>query len=179
LNPSPIPNVEFDRTTGWPPVLESVRDYWNEKRGSRTMPRRSDISPAQLKPQLPHFLLADVINGGSDFRYRVVGTRLREFFSFEPSGKLMSEVLAPFGEATVQATLESYRTVIARGAPLRLTGSGSLYGQDPKLFDAFLAPLSDDGVKVNYILGTFVFVWDHEHQFHPPSDIGRLSHPPP
>jgi len=108
-----------------------------------------------------------MIDGGVDFRYRLVGTQLRPFFHFEPSGKLMSEAMAPFGEATVHATLDIYRGVIERGAPMRITGSGSLFGQDPKFFDAWLAPLSDDGVTANMILGTFIFVWDFEHQFRP------------
>lgn len=155
-------------------MLASVRDYWHEKRGSRSMPSRGDISPAQLKSQLRYILLADVIDGGVDFRYRVVGTELRAFFKSEPSGKLISEAVAPFGEATVQATLESYRRVLARRAPVRLTGAGSWYGQEPKLFDAFLAPLSDDDMAVNIIIGVFVFEWDFEHQFRNPSD-SRLT----
>jgi hypothetical protein len=166
----PLPDVEIDRSSDWPDVLASVRDYWFGKRGDRSMPSRSDISPAQLKSELPHILLADVIDGGADFRYRLVGTQLRRFFFDEPSGKLMSEAIAPFGEMTLQGTLGAYRNVIERRAPVRLTGSGSFYGQDPKLFDALLAPLSDDGATVNMILGTFVFLWDTQHQFRPPAD---------
>ena len=134
------------------------------------MPGRNDISPAQLKAQLPYLLLADVVDGGADFRYRLVGTELRRFFRAEPSGKRMSETLAPFGVATVEATLESYRAVVERRAPIRLTGAGSWYGQDLKLFDALLAPLSDDDASVNMILGTFVFVWDTKNQFRNPRD---------
>lgn len=162
--------LEVDRATDWPSALLIVRDYWQRQRGTRAMPSRSSISPAQLKPQLPHILLADVVDGGADFRYRVVGTELRAFFVSEPSGKLMSEVIAPFGKATVSATLASYRAVMERRAPMRLTGSGAWYGQNPKLFDALLAPLSEDGELVNMILGTFIFVWDHEHKFRPPFD---------
>jgi hypothetical protein len=147
-----------------------VRDYWAARRGDRAMPGRSDISPAHLKSELAHILLADVIDGGADFRYRLVGTQLRRFFFNEPSGRLMSEVIAPFGLATLQGTLGAYRSVIERRAPVRLTGAGSFYGQDPKLFDALLAPLSDDGTTVNMILGTFVFEWDTKHQFRPPPD---------
>jgi hypothetical protein len=165
-----LPDIEIDRSSDWPEVLASVRDYWSDKRGARAMPGRGDISPAQLKSELPHILLADVIDGGVDFRYRLVGTQLRPFFFNEPSGKLMSEAIAPFGEVTLQQTLGAYRSVIERRAPIRLTGSGSLYGQDPKYFDALLAPLSDNGVTVNMILGTFVFFWDLEHQFRPPVD---------
>ncbi len=164
--------MELDRTADWPPVLNSLREYWEEKRGTGAMPSRHDIAPANLiKSHLPHILLADVIDGGTDFRYGFVGTELREFFFDPPSGMLMSEVLAPFGDETARLTLESYRIVVKRRAPVRLTGSGSFYGQDPKHFDALLAPLSDDGVIANMIIGTFVFVWDHEHVFRPPLDL--------
>jgi hypothetical protein len=63
-----------------------------------------------------------------------------------------------------------------RRAPMRLTGSGSWYGQNPKYFDALLAPMSDDGEAVNMILGTFIFVWDREHQFRVPLDPGLGGH---
>ncbi|HEY0107327.1 MAG TPA: PAS domain-containing protein [Rhizomicrobium sp.] len=165
---SPVPEVEIDKPADWPSDLSVLRDYWLASRGTRTMPRRGDISPAQLHMQLPHILLADVIDGGRDFRYRLVGLQLLPFFHFEPSGRLMSDVLAPFGETTRQATLESYRSVIRRRAPMRITGSGTVYGQDPKHFDALLAPLSEDGISVDAILGTFVFVWDPAHAFRPP-----------
>ena len=163
------PDVEIDRATDWPPVLTAVRNYWLSIRGSRAMPSRKDIAPASLKAQLPELLLADVIDGGADFRYRLIGTNLTQFFPFDPSGKLMSEALARFGQESVERTIGSYRNVAERRVPMRITGSGSFYGQEPKLFDAWLAPLSDDDQTTNMILGTFVFVWDNEHQFRPPS----------
>lgn len=168
LNWSPPQNIEIDRSEGWPNILSFVRDCWLDKRGARSMPSRSDISPAQLKAQLPHILLADVIDGGMDFLYRLVGTELRRFFYSEPSGEPMSKILAPFGEATVEGTLASYRGVLGRRAPVRITGAGVWFGQEPKLFDAYLAPLSDDDSAISMILGTFVFEWDREHQFRQP-----------
>jgi hypothetical protein len=166
----PPPSVEIDRFTDWPETLSFVRDYWLNRRGSRSMPGRTDISPAQLKVQLPYLLLADVIDGGADFRYRLVGTELRRFFRGEPSGKLMSEALAPFGAETVETTMKSYRAAIERRAPIRLTGAGSWYGQDLRFFDALLAPLSEDDATVNMILGTFLFVWDEKNEFRNPAD---------
>jgi hypothetical protein len=112
----PPPNVEIDRETDWPENLSFIRDYWLDRRGSRFMPGRNDISAAQLKAHLPYLLLADVIDGGADFRYRLVGTELRQFFRAEPSAKRMSEALAPFGAETVEATLISYRAVVERRA---------------------------------------------------------------
>ena len=123
------------------------------------MPSRRDIVPAKMKARLPHILLVDVVEQGWDFRYRLVGGELQRYFRSNPTGKLMSEALAPFGLDTVQRTIETYARVVARRAPLRVRGTGSLYAQNAKLFDALLAPLSDDGIRVNMILGTFQFEW--------------------
>lgn len=167
MNLSANQQIELNRETDWPSVLAFVRDYWLAKRGARMMPGRNDISPAELKTQLPNVLLADVVEMGSDFRYRLVGTRLRAFFQTEPSGKLMSEIIAPFGDKTLEATLEAYRAVVAHRTPMRLTGGGVWFGQKTKLFDAYLAPLSDDGMEPNMVLGTFVFEWDRDQRFQP------------
>ena len=148
-------------------MLAFVRDYWLAKRGSRTMPGRLDISPAQLKSQLPHILLIDVIDGGADFRYRLTGTQLRPFFPNDPVGKLMSQAIEPFGAASVEATLATYRAVIRKREPMRVTGSGAWFAQNPKYFDAMLAPLSDDGETVNMIFGAFLFDWDSEGLYQP------------
>ena len=67
--------------------------------------------------------------------------------------------LAPFGAETVAATLEIYRAAMAKGEPLRIRGDGAWFGQDPKYFDAILAPLSDDGEAVNMLFGAFIFKW--------------------
>lgn len=141
------------------------------------MPARADIAPSDLKSQLPHILLADVIENGRDFRYRLVGVQLAKFFHANPTGLLISEAIASFGKETLQATLVSYRRVVERKSPVRLTGVGSVFGQDPKHFDAFLAPLSNDGTNVNMILGTFAFLWDLTHPFRPPVKPSHTARP--
>jgi len=154
-------DVEYDPETAEPMLLAFLRGYWDERRSARAMPSRKDVVPSQMRAQLPHVLLADVIAGGDDFRYRLVGGELQRYFHGNPTGRLMSEALAPFGPDTVSRTIQTYATVVARKAPMRIRGSGVLYSQDAKLFDALLAPLSDDGETPNMILGTFSFVWKH------------------
>lgn len=143
-------------------MLAFVRRYWWKQRGDLSMPRRKDISPSDMKPHLPHVLLADVIEGGRDFRYRLIGAELQRFFAGNPTGRLMSEALADFGAQTVEATLQMYRAAIQRGVPLRVRGSGAYFSQGAKLVDALLTPLSDDGVNANMIFGTFTFVWNED-----------------
>jgi hypothetical protein len=154
------PEFELDPDIEEPPMLAFVREYWWHQRGDRAMPSRRDISPAQMKSHLPHILLADVIEGGLDFRYRLVGGELQRFFSGNPTGKSMSDALAAFGAQTVETTLEMYRMAIRRGTPLRVRGTGSYFSQGAKLVDALLTPLSDDGQNANMIFGTFTFIWD-------------------
>jgi hypothetical protein len=152
--------VEFDPPVREPPILTFIREYWEARRGAAPMPRRQDVAPADMKSYLPNIMLADVVQGGEDFRYRVVGSHLQRYFRGNPTGMLMSAALAAFGRETVNRTIAVYRMVMTHQRPVRVRGPGTLYSQQAKLFDALLTPLSDDGVQVNMILGTFVFEWE-------------------
>ena len=154
--------IEIDPSDEPPALLAFVRDYWFAKRGANGIPRRADISPSELKPHLANVLLADVVDEGRDFRYRLVGSHLHRSFAGNPTGKLMSEILRPFGAETVRRTIDMYAAVIARRGPLRVRTSGSYYAQDLKIVDAILTPLSDDGEEVNMIFGTFQFTWNRD-----------------
>jgi hypothetical protein len=153
-------DTEFDPAIREPAILAFIRDYWETRRGAAAMPRRQDVTPADMKAYLPNILLADVVQNGEDFRYRVVGSQLQRYFSGNPTSMLMSGALAVFGEETVTRTIGVYQMVMKRRKPLRIRGVGTLYSQQAKLFDALLTPLSDDGENVNMILGTFVFEWE-------------------
>ncbi len=153
------PDTDFNPAIREPAILAFVRDYWQTQRGAAAMPRRQDIAPADMKAYLPNILLADVIGDGQDFRYRLVGSQLQQYFAGNPTGMLMSSVLGVFGQDTVERTIAVYRRVIADRKPLRIRGAGAIYAQRAKTFDALLTPLSDDGEKANIILGTFVFEW--------------------
>jgi hypothetical protein len=153
-------DIEFDPALREPPMLAFVRDYWHAQRGAAIMPRRQDVAPADMKTYLPNILLADVVRGGEDFRYRVVGSQLQRYFMGNPTGMLMSDALLTFSAETAVRTISTYRKVVERRMPLRIRGAGSIYSQQAKLFDALLTPLSDDGENANMILGTFTFEWD-------------------
>lgn len=157
-----------------PALLAVLRAYWLRKQSGRTMPSRHEIAPSEIKAQLPNVLLVDVIDGGREFRYRLVGSRLQGSFPAVPTGRLMSELLVPFGDYTVTKTLDTYREVVSSRAPLRIRGSGALFAQDPKYFDALLMPLSDDGERVNMIFGGFFFEWDRAKEYGEP-DTDRWS----
>lgn len=137
--------------------LAAIHSYWEAKLRGRRMPSREDIVPAELKTHLPYILLADVLDDGRDFRYRVLGTRLTRYFPESATGKTFTEALSPFGAATVAGTISVYRSIVREREPVLIKGPGEYYHQDAKTFEAVLMPLSDDDVHVAMIFGAFEF----------------------
>jgi hypothetical protein len=137
--------------------LAAIHNYWESKLRGRRMPSRADIVPAELKAELPHILLADVLEDGQDFRYRVLGTRLTRYFPERATGKTFTDALAPFGAATVAGTISVYRSIVREREPVLIKGPGEYYHQDAKTFEAVLMPLSDDELRVTMIFGAFEF----------------------
>lgn len=139
------------------PTLSFLRAYWDEKRGTRTMPSRSDIRPSEMKEHLGYILLLDVLDGGEDFRFRTVGARVSDYFLMDGIGKTVSEGFAAYGEAAVAAVLATHRKVAREGVALRAHGGAGLFGRAFLDFDALYLPLSADGQTVNMILSGFTF----------------------
>src|ERR1700736_619243 len=76
------------------PVLRAALAYWEGKRGDRPMPQRGDIDPDELRPVLSHLQITEVIDGGSRFRYRLVGTAIVEAFGAEFTGRYVDELMS-------------------------------------------------------------------------------------
>ena len=137
--------------------LAVIHSYWQSKRNGRRMPSRADIVPAELTLHLPQILLADVLDGGRDFRYRLLGTRLTPYFPVQATGKKFTEALAPFGAATVAGTIAVYRSIVNEREAALIKGPGEYYHQEAKTFEAVLMPLSNDDLTASMIFGAFEF----------------------
>ena len=59
-------------------VLEQALAYWNDIRGTRLMPSRRDIDPVEIPHLLRNLALVDVLADVPDFRYRLIGTEIRD-----------------------------------------------------------------------------------------------------
>lgn len=154
--------IEFDPVCFTRVGLGAVQSYWDSKRRARSMPSRADIRPDELKDWLSQLLLVDVIDGGAEFRYRLLGTKLTAFFPEDATNKTFSEALKAFGPVTVEQTKNVYKTVIDRRRPALVKGPGYYFRQDSKAFQAILTPLSDDNKNVSMIFGAFEFEWPKE-----------------
>lgn len=139
------------------PVLAAVKAYWDAKRGSRRMPSRAEIDPIDLKDHLGWMLLLDVIDDCTDFRFRLIGTKVTRYFFADTTGKTASEAFARFGDAAVSGVLAVYRKTARDCVPVRAWGDAGWLGQAFHDFDALYLPLSDDGINANMILSVFTY----------------------
>ena len=139
------------------PVLAFLKAYWDEKRGLRAMPARADINPADMKEHLGWVMLLDALPDFLDFRYRVIGTRVTRYFVSESTGKTVTEVFAPYGEAAVSGVQAVYRKAARDKIVVRSYGGAGWLGQSFLDFDALAMPLSDDGETANMVMSIFTF----------------------
>ncbi|HLI13692.1 MAG TPA: PAS domain-containing protein [Alphaproteobacteria bacterium] len=140
------------------PVLQEVYDYWSAKRGERAMPARSDLDPHEMKKALPHLMLTDVLDGGSRFRYRLVGTAIAEAFGRDMTGLYIDEVMSDGRYRDF--ILGLYRDLVEKRRPIY---SESRYYSERKVglsAERLMLPLSSDGTVVDMVLAAQVFKHD-------------------
>lgn len=142
-----------------PPGLGPVHRYWERKRGSRPMPRRADIDPAELVGFLPALMIVDVVADERRYVYRLVGTREVQARGRDPTGRPVGEA---FLGASREGVLANYDRVQATGQPVvdlkTVITNRERLGNSHVIF----LPLSEDGQTVSQIL---VYT-----DFEPPAD---------
>jgi len=135
-------------------VLCQALDYWREKRRGRAMPERRDIDPVELRPILPHLQITEVIEGGTRFRYRLVGTAIVEAFGAEFTGKCVDELVSGERDSFVHSC---YRAVCASRRPAFVRSKYVTTKDVDLTANRVLLPLSRDETCIDQILGALTF----------------------
>jgi len=137
--------------------LRALLAYWTGKRAGRPMPRRADVSPADIVSHLPTVFLIDVrppaVQPG-DFQVRLMGTALNEMFEADYTGKTLGEGLSPSAAPMLAKVLG---IVCQLHRPLRLHGMLPYKpGRETPEIEAIFLPLSIDGAQVQMAMGELV-----------------------
>ena len=154
---APHTRMQIGATSFDHPTLTFLHDYWNRKRGDREMPSRGDIVPSEFRQYLNWVLLADVLPEMKDFRYRLVGGLVADYFKVTGTNMTLREVFTPFGEAIMKTTLFIYRKAASGHVPVRVVGQAKWDGGGLEAYETVYLPLSDDGKNTNMIFSGFVF----------------------
>ena len=124
-------------------------DYWCRCAGARHLPARGDIDPSAFRNLLPFVCLIDIDLGVNDAIVRLAGTRIRDIYGFEITGKTLGDF--QWGDKA-EYWQAAYNRVIRRRAPLQGAVKGPVVNRDHITLFWLRLPLSDDGERVNKIL---------------------------
>lgn len=150
--------LEIDPRELTHPTLTFLCDYWNAKKDGRAMPSRADINPSELKDHLGWVIMVEVLPEFADFRYRLIGTLVTQYYLEDTTGKTVSEAFGrPGAEAARKGVLAMFRKCARDCVTLRVFGDPGWIAPGFEEFESICLPLSDDGVHCNMILHAFVF----------------------
>ena len=139
------------------PLLKTMLKYWRAARETRSIPLYADFNPKDVKAHLPWIVVIDALPGYADFRYRVIGTKVCDYYIADGTGKTVTEA---FGELTDLADniKYAYRRTCELALPIRCTGpattSGGVFFP---AYDTLFLPYSRDGETADCIVNAFSF----------------------
>lgn len=94
--------------------LADLLGYWRARRHGRALPLRRDLLPEEMGALLGRIALIEVEPQRGDFRFRLVGTRLRAVLGADLTGQSLQRLAPPH----LEALLRNYcRAAIAEQAP--------------------------------------------------------------
>jgi PAS domain len=141
------------------PLIKELVAYWERKRGMRLAPRRADVDPVDLRMHLPNIFMVDVLDGGGDFRYRLIGTAIVAGLGRDSTGKRLSELYHDRPKVLARL-LERFNLVLTQERPVFTRGQ--VYWLPDATIRRFVSgavPLSDDGATVNIVLVEMLLAW--------------------
>ncbi|MBI3675084.1 MAG: PAS domain-containing protein [Proteobacteria bacterium] len=140
------------------PILAFFLTYWRRKRGAGALPLSDSFVPKEIGAHLPWVVLADPLPDYVDFRYRLVGTRVCEYFLGDGTGKTIREAFAGMKTSDLEGLIWLYRRACVEQMPIRLTAPGGrINGVYYPNYDALYLPFASDGVHADRVVIVFTF----------------------
>jgi hypothetical protein len=138
-------------------TLLRLTDYWRSKCVGGALPSREAIDPTEIIVHLPWLFMADVIDGGADYRYRLIGTSIVSANYRDVTGRSFRELYAD--PVKLHAARIGFDLALRTGAPAYTQGR-AFWRPDWTYdhFEAAFLPLSADGKAVNIILGEIAYL---------------------
>lgn len=150
-------NTQINPATLEHQTLAFLMNYWNAKRGERAMPSRGDIRASDLKEHLGWVMIVEVLPQMADFRYRLIGTLVTQYFLSDGTGKTVTEIYAKDNPLAGKGITAIFRKCARDKCIVRAFGEAGWIGEGFEQFDCLTLPLSDDGETVHMLLHAFVF----------------------
>lgn len=125
------------------PSIESLYRLWlrtRDRSPGRRIPAWSDVDVIDFGPWMGRLQVLEVVNGGTDFKFRVHGATFREWVHEDLTGTFVSELDARYGSTLV----ERYRAAFVQASP-SLTVSEPLVQRPFLTYTRLVLPFGADG----------------------------------
>ncbi|HEY9538052.1 MAG TPA: PAS domain-containing protein [Kiloniellaceae bacterium] len=131
-------------------TLDHALAYWDQIRGTASMPRRDTLVPEEIVALWPHILMVDVLDEGTDYHFRLVGQRLVDTYGEQTGRKLSNAAISEVVRARCRQIFDFCR---AHGAPTYAYWSESASDRRPLIdVEALCLPLSSDGSALDRMI---------------------------
>jgi hypothetical protein len=137
------------------PEQRQLYDYWLDRAAGRTMPERRDISPVHLPRLLPCISLIDVAPELCESRVRLAGTRLRDVYDGEITGKQIDQL---FADDRREYWMTAFRHTVHKARPTQGVARGPHCAKDHLVQYWLKLPLRTTNDGVGMILCIDVFL---------------------
>ncbi len=131
------------------PVQQEFLAYWRQKAGDQIAPRRRDLDVLDVPKLMPHVIIFDVLSDPLDFRYRLVGTTVREMSRNDYTGLKLSEIDGRGPGSKVWSMLDQVRE---NQKPAFYAVEYMGPKRDFRKLDDLFLPLVDDRLETDMIM---------------------------
>lgn len=140
------------------PEIRAFAELWLSKTLGDRLPARADLTIEELQPWLGRLLIMDVLDGGDDFRYRLVGTLIADANDRDLTGKCVSECQY---DGHRDHVLASFRAPIETRGPVFRNGR-MVWNPEKgwRRYESIHCPLATNGSDVDMTIGLHVYFQD-------------------
>lgn len=126
---------------------KAVFNLWREKQGGREFPLKSDLHPSLMARYLPYIYIVDILDGGKDYRIRLLGSGVADMLGKDYTGTLLSET-----PEELDWRGEIYGLCMKRRAPVFYLFELAPFGRETVVTENALFPLSDGDGNLAHLL---------------------------
>jgi len=139
------PSKELDRPQSAGP--KAVFGLWQQKKGDREFPLKSELHPSLMTRYLPYIYIVDILDGGEDYRIRLLGSGVADMLGKDYTGTLLSETPEEFDWRG-----EIYGLCLKRRAPVFYLFELAPFGREAVVTENALLPLVDSNGNLAHLL---------------------------
>lgn len=129
-------------------ITKGLFDVWQRARGDAPLPQRAALNIDTLKELMPYVYMIDVLDGGTDFRVRFMGSALVQMVGTDFTGERTSANADHPGVWRA----ETYRMVAKSGKPYFAAVDLSDFSREFTKTEAAILPVCDAAGHVTMLI---------------------------